>query len=107
MTVVADIAQLTPEQQDGFTRHTARYALLTHDWNKLEQMAKKIAVTDPVSGHVSLGDAKFGQKKWKEALAEYTAARSMLKRQNPDLPELPRNLNERIAQVIRKMQAQD
>jgi hypothetical protein len=107
VTVVADVAQLTPEQQDGFTRHTARYALLTHDWNKLEQMAKKIAFTDPVSGHVSLGDAKFGQKKWKEALAEYTVARSELNRQNPDLPELPRYLHERITQVIRNMQDQD
>jgi hypothetical protein len=107
VTVVADIAQLTPEQQDGFTRHTARYALLAHDWNKLEQIAKKIAATDPASGHIFLGDARFGQKKWREALAEYTAARSMINRQNPDLPELPRNLNERITQVIRKMQDQD
>ncbi len=105
--VVSDIAELTPEQQAAFTRHTAHYATLTKDWNKLEQIAKMMAVKDPFFGRISLGDAKFGQQKWKEALAEYVAARAMLKRQNPDLPEEPRYLNERITQVVRNMQDQE
>ncbi len=100
IVVVADAGLLTPEQQGAIEEQNARYALLTADWARLEQVAQALTARDTVAGHIYLGDAKYGQKKWKEALAEYTAARRELGRRNPDRPEAPRYLNARITELI-------
>jgi hypothetical protein len=100
IAVVADAAQLTPEQQEAIDEQNARYALVTADWARLEQIAQALTARDAVAGHVYLGDAKYGQKKWEEALAEYTAARRELALRSPDRLEAPRYLNARIIELI-------
>jgi hypothetical protein len=97
LTVVESAALLTAEQRDAADQHAARTALLAQDWAELDRRGRVLLARDNFSGHMALGDACFGQQKWDQALAHYTAARSAWSRKDH---EVPRSLNNRISQLL-------
>jgi hypothetical protein len=105
LSVLARPEHLTPEQQEALDRQSARFGLLVGDYQAVENYGRKLVGTDPSSipGHIYLGEAKFGQQKWSEALEEYTTARAEFNRQHPDAVERPQLLNARINQLLEKL----
>lgn len=105
LTVLARAEQLTPEQQQALDRQRARFGLLVGDYQAVENYGRRLVGADPssIAGHIYLGEAKFGQQKWSEALEEFTSARAEFHRQNPNAQEPPQLLNARINQLLEKI----
>jgi hypothetical protein len=57
-----------------------------------------------IAGHVYLGEAKYHQEQWTDALRQFTAARAEFERRYPTSLERPQALNARIAQVVEKLE---
>jgi hypothetical protein len=105
LTLLTRPEQLTPEQQQALARQSARFGLLVGDYQAVENYGRRLVGADPSSipGHIYLGEAKFGQQKWSEALEEFTTARAEFNRQNPKALERPQLLNARINQLLEKI----
>jgi len=105
LTVLARPSPLTAEQQQALERQSARFAWLMNDYQTVQNYGRSLVAADPHSivGHIYLGEAKFGQQKWSDALEEFTIARSESIRQNPHAVERPRFLNMRVNQLIEKV----
>lgn len=105
LTALARPEQLTPEQQEALARQSARFGLLVGDYQAVENYGRRLVGADPSSipGHIYLGEAKFGQQKWSEALEEFQTARSEFNRQHPNAVERPQLLNLRISQLLEKI----
>jgi hypothetical protein len=105
LTVLARPEKLTPEQQEALDRQSARFGLLVGDYQAVENYGRKLVTADPssVPGHIYLGEAKFQQGHWSQALEEFTTARSEFNRQNPNAVDHPQFLNLRINQLLEKI----
>lgn len=105
LTVLARPEQLSPQQQLALDRQSARFGLLAGDNQAVEKYGRELMAADPrsVGGHFYVGEAKFRQGNWSEALEEFTTARSEFRRQNPNAVEHPQFLNARINQLLAKI----
>ena len=100
--------QLTPEQELEIAKHTGRYGLRAGDPQALETAGRRMLAADAgsIPGHMYLGEAKYRQGQWNDALQHFTAARGQFERRHPNSLERPRALNARIAQVLEKLAAE-
>ena len=57
------------------------------------------------SGHMYLGEARYLQSRWTDALAEFTTARTRFRCSHPDAAEPPRFLDVRIGQILNRLDA--
>jgi uncharacterized protein HemY len=98
---------LTSEQRDALDELKARYAFLADDLQLLEDSARSMLAAHPDSadGHMYLGEARYRQGKWNDALAEFTTARAALNRAQSNSYEPPQFLIARINDVMRKIYA--
>jgi hypothetical protein len=105
LTVLARPAQLSSAQQLALDRQKARFGLLTGDYQAIETYGQNLLDADPnsVPGHIYLGEAKFLQSQWEDALHEFVTARAQFNRQNPSAVDRPKYLNARINQTLEKM----
>jgi hypothetical protein len=102
LTVEAAPAHLVPEQQLLADQRSGRFALLAADPAGLEQAGRKLIAANALeaAGHMYLGEARYLQSNWTEALAEYTTARICFHRSHPGAAEPPRFLDARINQIV-------
>ncbi|MGA2628574.1 MAG: hypothetical protein ABSG54_00025 [Terriglobia bacterium] len=103
LTVLARPEQLSPEQQLALDQQSARFGMLAGDHQSLKKYGRELVAADPgsVSGHFYLGEAKFRQSAWSEALVEFTTARSEYRRNHPD--DQSQFMNVRINQLLEKI----
>lgn len=103
LSVLARPQQLSPEQQLALDRQSARFGFLAGDHQPLEKYGRELVTADSrsVEGHFYLGEAKFRQSNWSEALEEFTTARSEFHRQHPD--DQSQFMNARINQLLAKI----
>lgn len=107
LTVLERPQQLTPEQEIAIARRTGRYGLRAGDLQALETAGQRLLAADPgsIPGHMYVGEAKFRQGQWEDALREFTAARTQSKRRHPNLLDNPVALDLRISQILDKLGA--
>jgi hypothetical protein len=73
----------------------------------LEQAGRKLiaAAAGDVEGHMYLGEARYLQGSWTDALAEFTTARTGFHRSYPGAADPPRFLDIRISQILNRLEA--
>ena len=78
---------------------------MIEDAQTLETAGRHMLATDnrSIQGHIYVGEAKYLQGKWSEALEQFTAARAEFARQHPNSLERPQALNARISQILEKL----
>jgi hypothetical protein len=105
LTVLAPPEQFSPEQQLAVDHQSAQFGLLAGDSQALEKYGRELLAADPssVTGHCYLGEARFRQGNWSEALEEFVTARSEFRRQHPDALDLPRFFSLRINRLMEKV----
>jgi hypothetical protein len=103
LTVLARAEQLSAEQQLALDQQGARFAMLAGDHQPLEKYGRELVAADSrsIEGHFYLGEAKFRQSNWSEALEEFTTARAEFRRQHPH--DQSQFMNARINQLLEKI----
>jgi hypothetical protein len=104
LTVQERPARLAPDQQSILDRRGGRFALLAGDAPGLEQAGRKLiaAAAGDVEGHMYLGESRYLQSRWTEALSEFTTARANFRSSHPRATEPPRFLDARINQILNR-----
>jgi hypothetical protein len=104
LTVQERPARLAPDQQSILDRRGGRFALLAGDAPGLEQAGRKLiaAAAGDVEGHLYLGESRYLQSRWTEALSEFTTARANFRSSHPGATEPPRFLDARINQILNR-----
>jgi hypothetical protein len=105
LKVVSRPRTFSPEQELEIARQTGRFGLLAEDPQSLETSGRRMLAADEhsIQGHIYVGEAKYHQGKWAEALEQFTAARSEFARQHPNAYEHPKAINARISQILEKL----
>jgi hypothetical protein len=105
LTVEERPQSLAPDRQSILDRRSGRFALIARDAPGLEQAGRKLIAADAgdVEGRMYMGEARYLQSRWTEALAEFTTARTGFRRSYPDATEPPRFLDIRISQILNRL----
>ncbi|SPE39689.1 exported hypothetical protein [Candidatus Sulfopaludibacter sp. SbA3] len=107
LTVEARPPSLAPDRQSVVDRRSGRFALIARDAGGLEQAGRKLIAADAgdVEGHMYMGEARYLQSRWTDALAEFATARNGFRRSHPGAGEPPRFLDVRISQILNRLDA--
>ncbi len=98
---------LAAGQELEIARQTGRFGLRAGDAEALDSAGRRLVAANPgsIDGRLYLGEARYQQGKWEQALAQFAAARAEFARQHPNGPEGPRFLSARIGQLMEKLGA--
>ena len=101
LTVEERPQSLAPDRQSIVDRRGGRFARIAGDAPGLEQAGRKLiaAAAGDVEGQMYLGEARYLQSRWTDALAEFTTARTGFRRSYPDTAEPPSFLDARISRT--------
>jgi hypothetical protein len=101
LTVQERPARLARDRQTILDRQSGRFAMLAGDAPRLEQAGSRLIAAD-ADGHIYVGEARYRQGRWEDALSEFTTARVCLHRSHPGAGEPPRFLDLRINQLLHR-----
>jgi hypothetical protein len=104
LTVQERPARLARDRQTILDRQSGRFAMLAGDAPRLEQAGSRLIAADAADadGHIYVGEARYRQGRWEDALSEFTTARVCLHRSHPGAGEPPRFLDLRINQLLHR-----
>lgn len=82
-------------------RQSARFAFLSGDSAGMENFGRKLLAADSrsVEGRLYVGEAQYRRGRWKDALTEFTTARSTSVSRNPNALDCPQFLGARINEL--------